>query len=91
MASTLRIEIKKFNGQNFELWKLKMEDLLVDREQWIVVDPGMKPIATLEDDWDKLERRARSTIWLCLLDSVLLNVSSEDSAIKLWEKLWSLY
>ena len=28
---------------------------------------------------------------MCLSDSVLLNVSSEDSAIKLWEKLGSLY
>jgi hypothetical protein len=25
-----RIESEKFNGQNFELWKLKIEDLLVD-------------------------------------------------------------
>ena len=40
MVSSSRIEIDKFNGKNFELWKLKMEDLLVDKEQWIVVDPG---------------------------------------------------
>jgi hypothetical protein len=32
MGSNSRIEIEKFNGQNFELWKLKMEDLLVDKE-----------------------------------------------------------
>ena len=51
-----------------------MEDLLLDQEQWIVVDPGMKPTVTSQDDWDKLERRARSTIRLCLLESVLLNV-----------------
>ena len=68
-----------------------MEDLLVEREQWIAVDPGMKPIATPQEDWDKLERRARSTIRLCLSEFVLLNVSGEDSAIKLWEKLGSLY
>jgi hypothetical protein len=36
MESNSRIEIEKFNGQNFELWKLKIEDLLVDREQWVV-------------------------------------------------------
>ena len=66
MASSLIIDIKKFNCQNFELWKLKMEDLLVDQEQWIFVDLGTKPIATSQDDWDKLERRARSTIRLCL-------------------------
>jgi hypothetical protein len=40
MVSSSRIEIEKFNGKNFELWKLNMEDLLVDKEQWIVVDPG---------------------------------------------------
>jgi len=40
------MEIEKFNGQNFELWKLKMEDLLMDRDQWIAVSrnqpTGMK-------------------------------------------------
>jgi hypothetical protein len=36
MASSSRIEIEKFNGKKFELWKLKMEDLLVDKEQWII-------------------------------------------------------
>jgi hypothetical protein len=28
----LKMEIEKFNGKIFELWKLKMEDLLVDRD-----------------------------------------------------------
>jgi hypothetical protein len=46
MASSSRIEIEKFNGKKFELWKLKMEDLLVDKEQWIVVDPGTQPTGT---------------------------------------------
>ena len=36
MASNSKMEIEKFNGKRFELWKLKMEDLLVDRDQWIV-------------------------------------------------------
>jgi hypothetical protein len=29
MARSSRIEIEKFNGKNFELWKLKIEYLLV--------------------------------------------------------------
>ena len=33
MVSISRVEIEKFNGNNLELWKLKMEDLLVDKEQ----------------------------------------------------------
>ena len=43
MASSQKIEIEKFNGQSFKLWKLKMEDLLVDKDQRIVVDLGTKP------------------------------------------------
>jgi hypothetical protein len=40
MESSSRIEIEKFNGKKFDLLKLKMEDLLVDKEQWIIVDHG---------------------------------------------------
>ena len=40
MASSSKIEIEKFNGKKIDLWKLKMEDLIVDKEQWITVDPG---------------------------------------------------
>jgi hypothetical protein len=47
MVSSSRIEIEKFNGKKFELWKLKMEDLLVDKEQWIIVDPGTQPRYTI--------------------------------------------
>eukprot|EP00253_Pinus_taeda_P017062 PITA_17062 len=59
MASSGKIEIKKFNGQNFELWKLNMEDLLVDKDQWIVVDLDSILLnvlgeATVKALWDKL-------------------------------------
>jgi hypothetical protein len=86
MGSSSRIEIEKFNGKNFELWKIKMEDFLVDKEQWIVVDPGTlststqatgtQPTSTqntstpatgmLKEDWEKLDRRARSIIRIYL-------------------------
>ena len=90
MARSSIIEIEKFNGQNFELWKLKMEDLLVDKEQWAAMDPGTKPIGVSTEDWEKLDRKV-STIRLCLSDSVLLNVFGEDSVNKLWEKVGNLY
>jgi hypothetical protein len=116
MGSSSRIEIEKFNGKNFELWKLNMEDLLVDKEQWIVVDPGTQSTGTSstsihatgtqptstqttstptigmsKEDWAKLDERERSTIRLCLIDSVLLNVSGESTTKELWEKLGNLY
>ena len=91
MASNSKMDIKKFNGKSFELWKLKMEDLLVDKDQWIEVDPGTAPTGTSTDDWKKTDRKAKSTIRLCLSDSVLLNVSEEATTKDLWENLGKLY
>ena len=62
MASSGKIEIEKFNGQSFVLWKLKMEDLLVDKDQWIVVDLGTKPTVVSNEEWKKLDRKTKSTI-----------------------------
>jgi hypothetical protein len=39
----------------------------------------------------KLDRKEKSTIWLCLSDSVLLNVSGEATTKELWDKLGALY
>jgi hypothetical protein len=54
MANSSRIEIERFNGQNFELWKLKMEDILVDREQWTTVYQGTQPTGMSTEEWEKL-------------------------------------
>ena len=91
MSNTSRIEIKKFNGYNFELWKNKMEYLLVDREQWFVLEPWTKPTGKSDEDSMKLDRKSWSTIQLCPVDLVLLNVSEEDMKKKLWDKLGNLY
>ena len=74
MGSTGKIEIEKFNGQSFELWKLKMEDFLVDKDQWIAVDPSTNPTGVTGEEWYKFDRKAKSTIRLCVLDLLLLNV-----------------
>ena len=55
MESNSKMELKKFNGKRFELWKLNMEDMLVDRDQWIMVDLGTAPTGTSAGDWKKLD------------------------------------
>eukprot|EP00253_Pinus_taeda_P002802 PITA_02802 len=91
MVISGKIEIEKFNGQSFELWKLKMEDLLVDNDQWIVVDPGTKPTGVFDEGCKKLDWKAKNTIRLCISNSVLLNVSGEATMKALWDKLGILY
>jgi hypothetical protein len=56
-----------------------------------MVYPSTQPTSMSIEEWEKLERRERRTIRLCLADSVLLNVLGEDLAKKLWDKLGSLY
>jgi hypothetical protein len=68
-----------------------MEDLLVDRDQWIMVDLGTTPKGTSTNDCKNFDRKEKSTIWLCLLDSLLINVSEEDTTKNLWDKLGNLY
>ena len=68
-----------------------MEHSLVDKEQWVAMDLGTKPTVMSKQDWDKLDRKVRSMICLCLSDSIFLNVSGEDTTKKLWEKLGNLY
>jgi hypothetical protein len=55
------------------------------------VDPCTAPTRTSTYDWKKLYRKAKSTIRLCLSDSVLLNVSEEATTKYLWDKLGKLY
>eukprot|EP00253_Pinus_taeda_P021243 PITA_21243 len=91
MVSGGKIEIKKFNGQSIELWKLKMEDLLVDKDQWITVDSCTKPTRVSDEEWKKLDRKAKSIIQLCVSNLVLLNVLGEATVKALWDELWTLY
>jgi hypothetical protein len=72
MESSSRIDIEKFNGKKIETWKFNMEGLLVDKEQWITMDPSTQPTGTQttstqstimsKEDREKLDRRERSTI-----------------------------
>ena len=39
-----------------------MEYLLVDQEQWVLVKPKTKPVGMLDEDWMKLDKKARSII-----------------------------
>eukprot|EP00253_Pinus_taeda_P003773 PITA_03773 len=77
MESSAKIEIEKFNGQSFELWKLNMEDLLVDKDQWIAVDPGE---ATAKALWDKLGTlyQSKSLVNKFFLRKKLYNLRMKD-------------
>jgi hypothetical protein len=37
MTRTSRLVMKKFNGTNFELWKLNIEDFPIDQDLWVTI------------------------------------------------------
>lgn len=63
----------------------------MDKYQWIVVDSCTKPTRVSDEEWKKLDWKAKSTIQLCVSDSVLLNVSGEATSKALLDKLGTLY
>ena len=56
-----------------------------------MIDPSTKPMKMSDEDWKKLDQKAKSTIWLCVSDSVSLNVPGEATTNNLWDKLGTLY
>ena len=95
MAKThnFKFEIEKFNGSNnFELWKVKMRDMLIQQGvEKALVGKTKKPYDMSNEDWNEIDEKALSAIRLCLADDVLFNIVSETTAAGLWTKLESLY
>jgi hypothetical protein len=88
-----KFEVEKFSGKsNFDLWKLKMQDLLVQQGlQKALASKSKKPTTMTEWEWEDLDAKALSTIHLCLADDVLFNIIGEDTTSGLWRKLESVY
>ena len=95
MAKTqsAQFEIEKFNGKNnFEIWKVKMYDLLVQQGvAKALLGKSKQPYTMTDDEWSDLGERALSAIRLCLADDVLFNIMSEKTVVVLWTKLEKLY
>ena len=84
--------IKKLNGTNFPFWKSQIMNVLVQKKQ---VKPiklkGVKPKAMDQDDWDEMDKLAKSTIMLSLEKSVHYNVNENQTSYQLWEELCGLF
>src|ERR1700677_5040340 len=88
------VQIDKLTGDNYPLWKFKMQLILEDKDVFSVVDgTDKKPTDTSArlPDWLKRDTRARVAICLRLNDAVLSNVRQCESAHSVWNKLKSLY
>jgi hypothetical protein len=88
-----KFEIEKLNGKNnFEIWKVKMHDMLVQQGMVkALLGKEKQPASITDEDLDEMDARALSAICLCLTDNVLFNIVTEKTTVGLWSKLGSLY
>jgi hypothetical protein len=85
-----RLEMNNFNSTNVELWKLNMDDIIVDRDIWVAIF-GTNLVDMKYGEWVVLEREEISLIRLYLDDSVLLNDFEEKTIATICNKLGDLY
>ena len=93
MASTsgTRIEIKKFDGKNFALWKEMMQDVLIIRRQVEAIRHSKKPTLMTIEEWKSIDEITRSTIRMHLAENVYFSMAKETTTFKLWETLQAVY
>ena len=87
-----KFKIEKFNGQNFQLCKMQMEDYLYQKDLWKLLEGKTKRQGTItEEDWEILDRKALGSIRLCLDPSITFNISKAKMTVELMETLAKLY
>jgi hypothetical protein len=53
-----KFRVEKFNGQNYQLWKMQMEDYLYQKDLFLPLGGIENKPMTMEDkDWEILDRR----------------------------------
>ena len=90
-SSYEKMGVEKFNGSNFELWKLKMEDFLEDHDLWEVNLLDVRLATISQVDWDLKDWKAKGLIRLYLANLVLLNILDEKTTNNLWTWLGFVY
>jgi hypothetical protein len=92
MVEDGKFRVEKFNGQNYQLWKMQMEDYLYQKDLFLPLGGIKKKSMTMKDEeWEVLDRKALGTIRLSLATSVDFNISKEKTMKELMDALAKLY
>jgi hypothetical protein len=74
MSEDGKFRVDKFNDQNYQLWKMQMEDYLYQKDLFLQLGRVEKKSTTMKDEeWEILDRKALGMIWLSLAASVAFN------------------
>jgi hypothetical protein len=92
MVEDGKFRVEKFNDQNYQLWKMQMEDYLYQKDLFLPLGGIEKKLTAMKDEeWEVLDRKALGTIRLSLAASVAFNISKEKTTKELMDTLDKLY
>jgi hypothetical protein len=92
MAEDEKFRVNKFNDQNYQLWKMQMEDYLYQKDLFLSLGGIENNSMTMKDEeWDILDIKALGTIRHSLEMSVDFNISKEKTTKDLMDALAKLY
>ena len=95
MASKERnvYDMRKFDGNNFALWKEQMQDVLVQKKQRLPIMHATctENLGMTQIEWDELDAMARATIRLHLAESVYFMILECATTYGTWHKLINTY
>ena len=75
MSEDGKFRVEKFNSQNYQLWKMQMEYYLYQKDLFLPLDGiAKKSMATKDEEWEILDRKALGTIRLSLAASMAFNI-----------------
>ena len=87
-----KMKVEKFNGKNFQLWKMQMEDYLYQKDLWHPLEGKFNKLTAMRnEDQDILDRKALGSIHLCLAQSVTFNITKEKTTKEQMQTLTRLY
>lgn len=87
-SSSRGIEVVKKFGSNFELWKLKMKDMLIDQDLWDSTDANLSRLSNpiVVAQYYVMDHKVKGLIWLCLTNFILNNVH-EETLVQSWKEI----
>ena len=84
--SGTNVEIWKFDGKNFDLWKQMMQDTII-RRQIEALRHSEKLASMTTEEWPLLDEIARSTLRMYLAENVYFSMAKEKTTFSLGEEL----
>lgn len=85
--SSAKVQITKLNDENYQVWKYKVELLLIKEDLWTVIVDTAPTAGTELTGWNRKDGKARAHIGLFIEDNQIIHVKSKTTAKLMWTAL----